>query len=160
MAGPDVPPPDPRSNAANAPRALIVDDDPGFLLGLAELVRREGFAVATAGSLKQAREVIAANPPDILLVDLRLPDGSGLDLLAGLEPSQAPELVLITGDASVETAVEALRRGAIDYLTKPVDFARIKMALANVTRTLEMMPRRFLKELRCRRARRMREGPY
>jgi len=50
MAAPDVPPPDPRSNAATAPRALIVDDDPGFLLGLAELVRREGFAVATAGS--------------------------------------------------------------------------------------------------------------
>ena len=131
-------PPDPRSKAATSPRALIVDDDPGFLLGLAELVRREGFAVASAGSLKQAREEIAASPPDILLVDLRLPDGSGLDLLAGFEPTTAPEVVLITGDASVETAVDALRRGAIDYLTKPVDFARIKMALANVTRTLEM----------------------
>jgi two-component system, NtrC family, response regulator AtoC len=138
MDAPDVPPPDPRSKAATSPRALIVDDDPGFLLGLAELVRREGFAVATAGSLKQAREAIAAGPPDILLVDLRLPDGSGLDLLAGLEPATTPEVVLITGDASVETAVDALRRGAIDYLTKPVDFARIKMALANVTRTLEM----------------------
>ncbi len=122
----------------DSPRALIVDDDPGFLLGLAELVRREGFAVASAGSLKQAREEIAANPPDILLVDLRLPDGSGLDLLAGFEPTTAPEVVLITGNASVETAVDALRRGAIDYVTKPVDFARIKMALANVTRTLEM----------------------
>jgi two-component system response regulator AtoC len=138
MDAPGVPPPDPRSKAAASPRALIVDDDPGFLLGLAELVRREGFAVASAGSLKQAREEIAANPPDILLVDLRLPDGSGLDLLAGLEPTRAPEVLLITGDASVETAVDALRRGAIDYLTKPVDFARIKMALANVTRTLEM----------------------
>jgi len=138
MDAPDVPPPDPRSKAATSPRALIVDDDPGFLLGLAELVRREGFAVASAGSLKQAREEIVADPPDILLVDLRLPDGSGLDLLAGFEPTTAPEVVLITGDASVETAVDALRRGAIDYLTKPVDFARIKMALANVTRTLEM----------------------
>ena len=117
---------------------MIVDDDPGFLLGLAELVRREGFAVTSAGSLKQAREEIAASPPDILLVDLRLPDGSGLDLLDAFEPTTAPEVVLITGDASVETAVDALRRGAIDYLTKPVDFARIKMALANVTRTLEM----------------------
>ena len=138
MDAPDVPPPDPGSKAATSPRALIVDDDPGFLAGLAELVRREGFAVASAGSLKEAREEIAANPPDILLVDLRLPDGSGLDLLAGFEPTTAPEVVLITGDASVETAVDALRRGAIDYLTKPVDFARIKMALANVTRTLEM----------------------
>ena len=126
------------SKAAPPPRALIVDDDPGFLLGLAELVRREGFTVASAGSLKQAREEIAASPPDILLVDLHLPDGSGLDLLDAFEPTTAPEVVLITGDASVETAVDALRRGAIDYLTKPVDFARIKMALANVTRTLGM----------------------
>jgi two-component system, NtrC family, response regulator HydG len=138
MDAPDVPPLAPQAKAAASPRALIVDDDPGFLLGLAELVRREGFAVASAGSLKQAREEIAASPPDILLVDLRLPDGSGLDLLSGFEPATAPEVVLITGDASVETAVDALRRGAIDYLTKPVDFARIKMALANVTRTLEM----------------------
>ena len=73
MDAPDIPPPDPRLKPATPPRALIVDDDPGFLLGLAELVRREGFAAASAGSLKQAREEIAASPPDILLVDLRLP---------------------------------------------------------------------------------------
>jgi two-component system response regulator AtoC len=138
MDAPDAPPLAPQAKGAASPRALIVDDDPGFLLGLVELVRREGFAVASAGTLKQAREEIASNPPDILLVDLRLPDGSGLDLLAGLEPTTAPEVVLITGDASVETAVEALRRGAVDYVTKPVDFARIKMALGNVRRTLEM----------------------
>jgi two-component system, NtrC family, response regulator AtoC len=118
------------------PRALIVDDDPGFLEGLTELVRREGFVVSSALSLKQAREEMAANPPDILLVDLNLPDGSGLDLVEGLEP--APEVVLITGQASVETAVESLRRGVADYLTKPVDFARVKMALGNVSRALEM----------------------
>jgi two-component system response regulator AtoC len=138
MISPEVPLPEPRSKAAASPRALIVDDDPGFLLGLAELVRREGFAVVTATSLKEARDEIAASLPDILLVDLRLPDGSGLDLLAGFEPPTAPEVVLITGDASVETAVDALRQGAIDYVTKPVDFARIKMALANVVRTLAM----------------------
>jgi DNA-binding NtrC family response regulator len=117
---------------------LIVDDDPGFALGLAELVKREGFEVARAGTLKQAREEIATNPPHILLVDLHLPDGSGLDLLDGFEPLTAPEVVLITGHASVETAVDALRRGVADYLTKPVDFARVKMALGNVTRALEM----------------------
>ena len=77
-------------------------------------------------------------PPDILLVDLHLPDGSGLDLLEGFEPASAPEVVLITGSASVETAVEALRRGVADYLTKPVDLARVKMVLGNVTRTLEL----------------------
>jgi DNA-binding NtrC family response regulator len=134
----DVPPADPDPGVAPSPRALIVDDDADFVLGLAKLVRREGFTVASAGSLEQARQEVAANPPDILLVDLGLPDGSGLDLLSGLDSLAAPEIVLITADASVATAVEALRRGAIDYLTKPVDFARIKMALANVKRTLEM----------------------
>ncbi len=120
------------------PRALIVDDDPAFLAGLSELVKREGFAVQSASSLEQARAELAANPPDILLVDLHLPGGSGLSLLDGLEPASAPEVVLITGSASIETAVDALRRGVADYLTKPVDFARVKMALGNVTRALEM----------------------
>ena len=119
-------------------RALIVDDDPGFLAGLSELVRREGFDVQGAVDLKQAREQIAANPPDILLVDLHLPDGSGLALLEDFEPGAAPEVILITGSASLETAVDALRRGATDYLTKPVDFARVKMALGNVTRALKL----------------------
>ena len=121
------------------PRALIVDDDPGFLAGLARARQARGLRRARAPrALKQARAELPANPPDILLVDLHLPDGSGLALLDGLEPASAPEVVLITGSASVETAVDALRRGVADYLTKPVDFARVKMALGNVTRALEM----------------------
>ena len=67
-----------------------------------------------------------------------MPDGSGLDLLGALEPTAAPEVVLITGNASVATAVDALRRGATDYLTKPIEFARLKMVLANLARALEM----------------------
>ncbi|MBK5255674.1 MAG: response regulator, partial [Vicinamibacteria bacterium] len=123
---------------AETPRALMVDDDPAFLEGLAELVRRESFMVATASNLKQARAEIEANPPDILLVDLNLPDGSGLSLIEAFEATSRPEVVLITGSASVETAVHALRLGVADYLTKPVDFARVKMALGNVTRALAM----------------------
>jgi two-component system, NtrC family, response regulator AtoC len=119
------------------PRALIVDDDPEIAKVLTELVEREGFTVTSASTLARAREEIAATVPDIVLVDIHLPDGSGLELLEGLGPS-APEVVLITGQASVETAVDALRRGAADYLTKPVDFPRLKMVLGNVTRTLEM----------------------
>jgi DNA-binding NtrC family response regulator len=119
------------------PRALIVDDDLDILKGLAEVVEREGFHVTCAPTLKQAREVIAANTPDVVLVDINLPDGSGLDLLEGLGPA-APEVVLITGQASVETAVDALRRGAADYLTKPVEYPRLKAMLGTLARTLEM----------------------
>jgi len=120
------------------PRALIVDDDLEVLQVLAEFVKREGFVASVASTIGQAREEMAANPPDILLVDIQLPDGSGLDLLDGLDAAADPEVVLITGNASVETAVDALRRGVTDYLTKPVDFARLKMALANLARALQM----------------------
>jgi two-component system response regulator AtoC len=120
------------------PRALIVDDDLEVLQVLAEFVKREGFVASVASTIGQARDEIAANPPDILLVDVQLPDGSGLDLLDGLDATADPEVVLITGNASVETAVDALRRGVTDYLTKPVDFARLKMALANLARALEL----------------------
>jgi len=119
------------------PQALVVDDDTNFVLGLAEIVGREGFNTRTAASVKEARSEIAKSQPDVLLVDLRLPDGSGIDLLKDME-GVAAEVVLITGQASVDTAVEAMRRGAADYLVKPVDFARVKMVLANVLRTREL----------------------
>jgi two-component system, NtrC family, response regulator AtoC len=119
------------------PHALVVDDDTNFVLGLAEIVGREGFTTKTANSIKEARAELAKSLPDVLLVDLKLPDGSGIDLLNELEGGAA-EVVFITGQASVDTAVEAMRRGATDYLVKPVDFARVKMVLANITRTREL----------------------
>jgi DNA-binding NtrC family response regulator len=119
------------------PHALIVDDDLNFRLGIAEVVGREGFTTATAGSLAEARSMIGEKDPDVVLTDLQLPDGSGLDLLPDLQERNA-ETILVTGHASVETAVDALRQGAADYLTKPVDFARVKTVLANVSRTREL----------------------
>ena len=119
-------------------RALIVDDDDAFVSGLAEVVRREGFTVALAGTLGDARREIADAPPDIVLVDLLLPDGNGMDLLETQEPGSGPEIVLITGNASLETAVDALRRGATDYLTKPIDMGRLKVTLNALARTVEM----------------------
>jgi DNA-binding NtrC family response regulator len=119
-------------------QALLVDDDISFALGLAEAVKREGFSVTTATSLKEAREHLARREPEALLVDMQLPDGSGLELLQQPEGRIPPGVIFITGHASVEMAVQALRLGATDFLTKPVDFARVKMALANLTRTREL----------------------
>jgi two-component system response regulator AtoC len=118
--------------------ALLVDDDVNFALGLAEVVGREGFATKTANTLKDAKAEIAKSVPDVLLVDLHLPDGSGLDLFRELEGSPGAEIILITGQATVDTAVEAMRRGASDYLIKPVDFSRVKQVLTNVARTREL----------------------
>jgi two-component system, NtrC family, response regulator HydG len=118
------------------PSALIVDDDMSFQLGLSEAVRLEGFETITAATLSEARAELAKGAPDVMFIDLSLPDGSGLELLEEMET--IPETVLITGQASMETAVQALRRGVADYLTKPVDFARVKMVLASVSRTREL----------------------
>ena len=118
--------------------ALLVDDDVNFALGLAEVVGREGFATKTANTLKEAKAELARSVPDVLLVDLHLPDGSGLDLFKELEGSPGSEVILITGQATVDTAVEAMRRGASDYLIKPVDFSRVKQVLTNVARTREL----------------------
>ncbi|MGE0521242.1 MAG: sigma-54-dependent transcriptional regulator, partial [Candidatus Binatia bacterium] len=112
--------------------ALVVEDDRNSLAALRELVEREGFSVSGATSLSEARQVLANDPPALVLTDLVLPDGSGLELL---EEAGGAQVVLITGHASVDTAVEALRRGAADYLTKPLNIARLKAILANVART-------------------------
>ena len=120
------------------PRALIVEDDPDFRSSLAALVSREGYETSEVSSLAEAHAALAARPPDLALVDLGLPDGSGLELLRQEEGSVPVEIVVITGNATVETAVEALRQGALDYLGKPVDRARLRSVLANVARTRDL----------------------
>src|SRR5437870_6902470 len=118
--------------------ALLVDDDVSFQAALAELVRAEGFSVETAASLGEARTYLSEHMPDLALVDLKLPDGSGLELLRESDSQVTTEIVLITGHATVDSAVEALRSGASDYLTKPVDIPRLKSVLANVVRRREL----------------------
>ncbi len=120
------------------PDALVVDDDPGFQDALARLVRAEGFSVETAATLEEARGRLDERVPDLALVDLTLPDGSGLDLVRELEPRARTEIVLVTGNASVDSAVAALLGGATDYLTKPVDVRRLRSVLLNVARRREL----------------------
>jgi DNA-binding NtrC family response regulator len=128
----------PDGPSERAPIALVVDDDETFRDSLAELVRREGFRAVPASTLAEARAAVAERTPHVLLVDVLLPDGSGLELLSVDRLDETCEVVAITGRASVDTAVEALRQGCRDYLTKPVDRARLKSVLANVARTLSL----------------------
>jgi len=128
------------------PDALIVDDDTQTLQGLIDLVGREGFTARGARTIEEARTALGNGWPDVVLTDLRLPDGSGLDLLSELDSNGGTEVIVITGHESVDTAVEALRRGAKDYLTKPLDVSRLKSVLANVARTREL--KREIRSLR------------
>src|SRR3989475_12810416 len=120
------------------PDVLLIDDDASFQAALTELVRAEGFSVEGAGSLGEARTYLSEHTPDLALVDLKLPDGSGLELLREIDSKVSTEVILITGHATVDSAVEALRSGASDYLTKPVDIPRLKSVLANVIRRREL----------------------
>ena len=120
------------------PSVLIVDDDVDFQAAMAELIRGEGFAVETAGSLAEAHAIFKVRLPDVVLVDLTLPDGNGLELLGAVEGPGAPEMIVISGHATIDNAIDALRQGASDYLTKPVDLARLRAILVNVARRREM----------------------
>ena len=118
------------------PHALIVDDDDGFQDAVSEVVSEFGFSVDRADTLRVARERIERRPPDVALVDLSLPDGRGSELFGVL--GEATDVVMITGNATLDSAVQALREGATDYLVKPVDLQRLRAVLANVARRSEL----------------------
>ncbi|MEO6032622.1 MAG: sigma-54 dependent transcriptional regulator, partial [Burkholderiaceae bacterium] len=118
--------------------ALIVDDDADAAQMLAALISAEGSTVATAGSLAQARRQIALQRPDLVLLDLHLPDGVGLELFKDPELASHCEVVLITGHASLETSIQALRLGAADYLIKPVGVRQLKGLLSRVMRPADI----------------------
>src|ERR1700761_4960708 len=123
------------------PHALIVEDDPNSLSGLSAILTADGFSVDTATTLAEARAALTRFIPDVVLIDLNLPDGSGLDLLPSL-PAQPPDgalpVIVMTGNATVESAIEGLRHGIWDYLLKPVNIPCLRSLLARIPRPYEL----------------------
>ena len=114
------------------PHALVVDDDIDSAASLRALIAGERFTVAVAHTLRDARRQISLQQPDILLLDLRLPDGNGMDLLADPQLVANSEVVLCTGHANLETSIQALRLGAADYLVKPVNLKQLQGVLSRI----------------------------
>jgi two-component system, response regulator RegA len=110
---------------------LVVDDDAPFRQRLSVLLARKGFAVTSVGSLQEARVEAARLKPAHAVVDMRLEDGNGLDLVAELR-AMSPDVrvVMLTGYGNLATAVAAVKAGAIDYLAKPADPEDIVRALS------------------------------
>ncbi|WP_418319070.1 sigma-54-dependent transcriptional regulator [Piscinibacter sakaiensis] len=123
----------PRAGAEAAGFSLLVVDDEPDLRTLYELTLvREGYRIDTAGDVGQAMARLAERQYDAIITDMRLPDGSGLDLLHHLEETgRAEKALVITAYGSAENAVEALKAGAYDYLTKPVDLKQFRIAVAS-----------------------------
>jgi len=109
---------------------LLVDDDEPFLRRLAKAMEKRGFSVETADSVAAGKAIATARPPAYAVVDLRLEDGSGLDVVETLR-NRRPEsrIVVLTGYGAIATAVAAVKIGATDYLSKPADAADVMNAL-------------------------------
>ncbi|MCB9586441.1 MAG: sigma-54-dependent Fis family transcriptional regulator [Polyangiaceae bacterium] len=105
-------------------RILVVDDEPGLRQMLSILFRREGYDVVTAPGVQGAKEALTQSPRPfpVVLTDLAMPDGSGLEVLAAAKQrNTATEVVLITAHSTLENAIEAMRGGAYDFVTKPFE---------------------------------------
>jgi two-component system, response regulator RegA len=118
------------------PSLLLVDDDATFRTVLARALDKRGFAVTSADSVEQALPLAAANPPEYAVLDLKMNGASGLLLVQKLhELDPATRIVMLTGYASIATAVEAIKLGATQYLSKPANADEIVAAFGHSART-------------------------
>ena len=120
------------------PRLLVVDDDRAILTLIGTIALAEGFDVATTVSGEDAMKQIRHRPVDLVLLDLRMPGVTGLDVLRAIrEINPRVKVVLMTGYGTIDTAVEAVKLGAMDYLTKPFDLPRLRQLLSTVREEAE-----------------------
>src|SRR5438477_4789573 len=128
-------------------RVLIVEDDAAARVGLEQLVKAWGFIAESAGDGEEAMEKVTSFRPAIVITDMVMPRMDGLALLRALQRQGADvTTLLLTAQGTVETAVEAMKEGAYDYLTKPVDLKRLKILLDKIVERLETV--REVKALR------------
>lgn len=112
------------------PSLLLVDDDAPFLRRLARAMEARGFAVETAESVAEGIAKAKARPPKYAVVDLRLGDGNGLDIIEAIRSSREDtRVIVLTGYGNIATAVTAVKLGAVDYLSKPADADDVFAAL-------------------------------
>jgi len=113
----------------NKPYLIVVDDEPNFSESL-QMALEDTFEVRRAHSIKTASLLLKDRIPDAVLLDLRLPDGSGIDLIQGLRGlNPMPIVIVMTAYAMSGNAIKTFKEGAVGYLTKPLDIDKLKRAL-------------------------------
>ena len=131
-------------STGGAVTVLVVDDDADIRVALEMSLTYEGYAVWTAANGRQAllrlkKEALEGRAPDVILCDVKMPDMDGLELLGEVqELEDAPPVVMISGHADVPTAVDAVRRGAVDFLEKPLDQNRVLVSLRGALRQKQL----------------------
>jgi ActR/RegA family two-component response regulator len=135
-------------------RVLLVDDEERFTTQMAALLKKRAFAVVTAGDGRQALALVESQPFDAVVMDIRMPMMDGLTALGCIQAKQpAPAVIMLTGHASLETGIEAIRRGAFDYLMKPCDIEdlvsklNVACTVGQIRRRPILWPRRLAGEL-------------
>lgn len=119
---------------------LVVDDDPSNREAISLLLTSTGYQIQSAASGEEALDLLQKNSFDVILTDLFLPGISGIDILKKVkEDAPSSSVILITGKASAETAVEAMKSGAFDYLTKPLHFERLKVVIAKALEKTQLL---------------------
>jgi DNA-binding NtrC family response regulator len=131
MNSPEGPP------KANGLRVVVVEGNGGFHGSLALLVAREGLSVTRAATLEEARARLADERPDVMFLELGLRNGNGTDPAKSAN-GRHPDFVVISGNATIEAAVDALRQGGFDFLSKPVQRGRLREILAHVAHTPQL----------------------
>jgi two-component system response regulator RegA len=122
--------PMPSQGATPTPSLLLVDEDRAFTQRLGRAMELRGFAVRIADTVAQATAAIMAQAPDFVVADIRLADGSGLEVIARLKAIRPDARgIVVTGHGSIATAVAAVKLGAHDFLAKPADVASIEASL-------------------------------
>jgi DNA-binding NtrC family response regulator len=136
------------------PKVLIIDDERDMLTNCTRILRRDGYVCLTADTSEQGLELVEVECPDVVLVDLKMPGRSGIDIVKAVKARHpAIELVLMTAYATIETAVDAIKQGAFDYLPKPFTADQLQAVIRRITRQRHLVAEthRLQEELAARR---------
>lgn len=125
----------------NSPKILVVDDEPDLRTLYELTLLREGYRVETAGSVQEGLQLLDTHAFDVVISDMRLPDGTGIEILSQLKAQRRQErCVVITAFGSAENAVGSFKAGAFDYLTKPVDLKQFRTVIASAVQDIVPRP--------------------
>lgn len=124
------------------PKVLLIDDEVAFSRTVAEFLLRKGYEASIAASGEEGLKALRESSFDVIILDLRMPGLSGMEVLRAINPSRklAPEVIILTGFGTVDSGLEGLTHGAFDYLTKPV---KVSVLIERITAAFE---RKLLKE--------------
>ena len=121
---------------------LVVDDEPDIRQVVSDILQDEGYEVTVAANAAEARTRYAGDTPDLVLLDIWMPDTDGIALLREWRDDQTtthPPVIMISGHGTVETAVEAIRIGAYDFLEKPLSTAKLLITVERALETLSLI---------------------